>query len=376
MPRRYHRAERLSNFQKACPLHAGALFWTEREDSMADFLTYEELMKRGASPKWWEPKLDRAVFQNIMKRNDYRAFLSHGLYFLILAAAGYVSAYLYSRGSLWCILAFFVYGALFGMCNSRVHESLHGTPFKTVFWNEIVYFLTSAMEFRCPLSTRWSHMIHHSYTIITGTDLEILAPRPARFWKIFLDFFYLNSLFFSLIPTLVQHSLGIPTESARRVAPESEFRKFFWSSRLILGVHLAVVALAIVLHSWLPVLLFSLPRLYGGWLIWALIFAQHAGLAENVLDHRINTRSIHLNPILSFLYMHMENHTEHHIYPNIPFHALARFRREIDDQMPPACTSLWNAYREIVPAILKQRHDTNWFIKREIPKSTKSRGRS
>ena len=336
---------------------------------MADYLTYEELRKKGAPPKWWEPEMERAVFKDLMKRNNYRAFLSHGLYFVILAAVGYLSAALYVRGSLWCILAFFVYGSLFGMCNSRVHESLHGTPFRTVFWNEIVYFLTSAMEIRCPLTTRWSHMIHHSYTIITGTDLEILAPRPAKMWKLFLDFFYLNSVIFFLIPMLVLHSLGIPTETARKVAPEAEFRKLFWSSRFTVVVHLAVIALAIVLHSWLPVLLFSLPRLYGGWLIWALILAQHAGLAENVLDHRINTRSIRLNPVLSFLYMHMEHHTEHHIYPNIPFHALARFRREIDSQMPPACTSLWDAYREIVPALWKQRHDTRYFIKRKVPKS-------
>jgi len=340
---------------------------------MAKSLSYEDLMKSGAPPTWWEPKIDRAVFRDLLKRNDDKAFLSHGLYFLILAAVGYLSAVLYTRGSLWCIPAFFVYGTLFGMCNSRVHESLHGTPFKTVFWNEIVYYFTSAMEIRCALTTRWSHMIHHSYTIITGTDLEILSPRPAKMWKLLLDFFYLNSLVFSLIPTLVLHSLGIPTESARRVAPQSEFRKLFWSSRFTPGVHLAVIALAIVLRSWLPVLLFSLPRLYGGWLIWALILAQHAGLAENVLDHRINTRSIRLNPILSFLYMHMENHIEHHIYPNIPFHALARFRRVIDAQMPPTCTSLWDAYREIVPALMKQKHDPRHFIRRKVPGS---RGRS
>jgi len=80
-----------------------------------------------------------------------------------------------------------------------------------------------------------------------------------------------------------------------------------------------------------------------------------------------------VTPILSFLYMHMENHIEHHIYPNIPFHALARFRRVIDAQMPPACTSLWDAYREIVPALMKQRHDTSHFIRRKVPGS---RGRS
>ncbi len=192
---------------------------------MADYRSYEELVKRGAPPKWWEPRLPRAVFRDLMKRNNYRAFLSHGLYFVILAAVGYLSAALYVRGSRWCILAFFAYGTLFGMCNSRVHESLHGTPFRTVFWNEIVYFLTSAMEIRCALTTRWSHMIHHSYTIITNTDLEILAPRPAKMWKLVLDFFYLNSVIFFLLPMLsAAENVSLPLLEAGNSRAERERR--------------------------------------------------------------------------------------------------------------------------------------------------------
>ena len=39
------------------------------------------------------------------------------------------------------------------------------------------------------------------------------------------------------------------------MVPPAEFRKVFWSSRFTLFVHLAVIALAIVIHSWLPILL-------------------------------------------------------------------------------------------------------------------------
>ena len=209
-------------------------------------------------------------------------------------------------------------------------------------------------------------MIHHSYTQLTDTDLEIQAPRPVKIWKILLDLFYLNALRFQA-RTLTLHSLGIPTKEARHTVPESEFPKIFWSSRFTVAIHLGVIALAIVLKSWLPILLFTLPRLYGGWLIWVLILAQHSGLAEDVLDHRLSTRSIRLNPFLSFLYMHMENHIEHHLYPNIPFHSLRRFRQIVDAQMPAACTSLWAACREMVPALWRQRRDAGYFIRRQLP---------
>ena len=39
---------------------------------------------------------------------------------------------------------------------------------------------------------------------------------------------------------------------------------------------------------------------------------QHAGLAFNVKDHRVNTRTVILNPILSWLYIKLEYHIEHH----------------------------------------------------------------
>ena len=86
-----------------------------------------------------------------------------------------------------------------------------------------------------------------------------------------------------------------------------------------------------------------------------------------MLDHRLSTRTIRLNFFLSFLYMHMEYHTEHHLYPNIPFHALAGFRKAIDSQMPLVNNGLLGAYREIVPALRRQRHDADYCIKRELP---------
>jgi fatty acid desaturase len=332
---------------------------------MTGFLPYEEAKKRYPPPDWWTPKIDRSVLRDIMRRNNYRAFISHGLYFALMIVVGYAATMTYGRTP-WAILVFFVYGTLFGMSNSRVHESLHGTPFKTSFLNEIVYFVSSCMELRGTLITRWSHMIHHSYTSLAQSDTEIQAAPPVKMWKIVIDFFYLNSAYF-LLKTMLMHTIGIPTSVAKRVVPRDQLWKVFWADRACLAVHLAVIVLAVALHSWLPILLFTLPRLYGGWLIWALILAQHSGLQMEVLDHRLSTRTIRLNPFFSFLYMHMEYHTEHHLYPNVPFHGLARFRREIDAQMPRANKGLWETYREMVPALWKQRRDAKYFIRRELP---------
>jgi hypothetical protein len=39
----------------------------------------------------------------------------------------------------------------------------------------------------------------------------------------------------------------------------------------------------------------------------------------------------------------------------------------IKDQCPPAYRGLWASYKEIVPALLKQRKDPSWFVRRPLP---------
>jgi hypothetical protein len=44
-------------------------------------------------------------------------------------------------------------------------------------------------------------------------------------------------------------------------------------------------------------LFFPPQRLSGGWFHQLFSLTQHAGLAEKVRDHRLNTRTVQLNPV-------------------------------------------------------------------------------
>jgi fatty acid desaturase len=166
---------------------------------------------------------------------------------------------------------------------------------------------------------------------------------------------------------MVLHALGRPTRMARRVVTEAEWPALFWAARGALLLWLVPIALSVAMKSWLPVLLFGLPRFYGGALVWLFVVTQHAGMATDVTDHRLNCRSLRLNPVLSFLFMNMESHTEHHVYPNVPFHALPRLRRLMAPHMPPPYRGLWGAWKEILPALRAQRRDPRYFVRRELP---------
>ena len=109
--------------------------------------------------------------------------------------------------------------------------------------------------------------------------------------------------------------------------------------------------------------------MYGGWLALYFGLTQHAGLAEDVLDHRLNCRTVYMNPIFRFLYWNMNYHVEHHMFPTVPYHALPALHEEVKADMPAPYNGLWEAYREIIPAVLRQRKDPSYFVKRELPAS-------
>jgi fatty acid desaturase len=157
--------------------------------------------------------------------------------------------------------------------------------------------------------------------------------------------------------------LGIPSIAARAAVLEEEFNKMYWWSRAVLMLYLITIGIAIYTGSWLPLLYFGLPRYYGGFVQSAMIFLQHAGLKQDVWDHRENSRTIYMNPILGFLYMNMQYHVEHHIYPLIPFHQLPKLHEKIKDQLPTPYKSVWVAYKELIPVLLRQikdpKHDIN-----------------
>jgi len=94
---------------------------------------------------------------------------------------------------------------------------------------------------------------------------------------------------------------------------------------------------------------------------------QHAGLAENVLDHRLNCRTVYMNPISRFIYWNMNYHLEHHIFPLVPYHALPKLHKLIKDDCPPVYPSIYAAWKETLPSLLRQVKDPTYYVKRKLP---------
>ena len=332
-------------------------------------LTGEEskrAIERGlAEADWYQSPVPRATMRKLLERRDGPALRDTVLWFGLLIGFGALTCWLWP--SWWAVLPYLCYAALYASTSdSRWHESSHGTAFKTDWMNNTLYEIASFMVMRESVVWRWSHTRHHSDTIIVGRDPEIVAPRPPDLAGLALGFINYG-VYPKYFRSIISHSLGRMSEDEKTYIPASEFPKISARARIYVILYLGVIALSIATGSILPILLVGGCNLFGSWLMPIYGYTQHAGLAENVLDHRLNCRTIHMNPVNRFLYWNMNYHVEHHMFPLVPYHALPRLHEAVKADMPEPYPSLWSAWKEIVPALLRQVKDPAFHVKRRLP---------
>ena len=58
----------------------------------------------------------------------------------------------------------------------------------------------------------------------------------------------------------------------------------------------------------------------------------------------------------------MEYHCVHHMYPTIPSYNLDKLHNHLKDQLPKAKKGLIDAYKDIIPTLLKQKEDSSYHL--------------
>ena len=318
-----------------------------------------------AAAEWYHSEVARKDMKELMKRADQPAMRDTVVLFgamLLFAGAGIAL-----WPSVWSAPFWLAYGVLYGSAmDSRWHECSHGTAFKTRHYNDWLYQIASFCMIRNPVTWRWSHARHHTDTIIVGRDPEIAILRPPVFFRLILNFFGVFDTITGLRRMLRNASGRLHPEEATWI-PEQEQPKVIRVARVWLAIYAAVIAAALGCHSPLPLMLIGLPRLYGAWHHVMTGLLQHGGLADNVIDHRLNSRTVCMNPVSRFIYWNMNYHVEHHMFPMVPYHALPALHQKIRHDLPAASPSIAAGMREMWPALRRQLADEEYFIKRQLP---------
>jgi fatty acid desaturase len=169
----------------------------------------------------------------------------------------------------------------------------------------------------------------------------------------------------------IQLSLGqFENDWQRTLFPDSKparRREMINWARILLVGHTLIIAQAFVTGWWMLPVLITFAPFYGGVLLFLCNNTQHVGLQDEVEDYRLCTRTIYLNPIVQFLYWHMNYHIEHHMYAGVPCYKLQRMHKAIKHELPYTPNGLYETWRIIIGIMRRQKVEPTYEFVPDLP---------
>ena len=231
-------------------------------------------------------------------------------------------------GSWWVVPVFVAHGIiLWGFGYAGQHEFGHWTVFRSRALNDAFGHLASFPRFYAHNYQRFFHFAHHRHTKVADQDPELLVQEPWNFMG-YLKFVAGLALWIALIRNVVEHAFGHAPELFLR---EKERRIVIREARLYLLGYAALIALSIYFESWAALIYVWGPMLVTTAFYRLYVAAEHHGLpnGRGVIG---STRTTRAGPILRWLMWQMPYHTEHHLFPGVPFHKLGALSRELRER--------------------------------------------
>lgn len=258
-------------------------------------------------------------------RSDGAGFLRLATHLgAIASGAALVQA---SIGTAWLIPAMLLQGLTLVSLFAPVHECIHATAFRTRRLNQAVGWMVALPTLLNADFYRHFHMAHHKYCQDPARDPELQPPPPPGRASYLLRISGLP-YWRARIQQLFAMALG--RFEAFDFIPEGDRAAVRRSVLLMLGVYAAILAASIATGSLAALYFWILPVLLARPFLQLYLLSEHTGCSADD-DVLRNTRTtLALWPIRLMMW-NMPFHTAHHLYPQIPFHALPKAQALLAD---------------------------------------------
>lgn len=272
---------------------------------------------------------DHRVLVASLSADERRALLEQSDAPALNRAALHVAAIAFF--TLWIVLgwpgwwlAMLPQGILLVFLFTAMHECTHKTAFKSDWLNGIICWTAGLVLIIAPNWFRYFHLAHHRFTHDPDQDPELATPKP-RTRKQY--FWYLSGLpvWRSLLRALVTNALGRGTDT---FVPERGRVKVRREARLMVTFYTALAALSVAQETALLLWIWLIPLLIGQPFLRLFLLPEHAG-CKHTSDMLSNTRTMFTARLVRLISWNMPYHTEHHVYPAVPFHKLPDFHQRI-----------------------------------------------
>ena len=204
-----------------------------------------------------------------------------------------------------------------------LHEGMHATLFAGRRANRWVSVALGGCVLISFTAYQVLHLRHHTYLgdERDPDDYNNYSRSPRVVWMLHYVRLAAGAFLYVLLIPFLARRYGTAMER-RRVFEEYCVLACAWS------LAFALVPTPVLVHTWL------LPLVLVGYMTNIRGFTQH-GLTD-AHDPLLASRSMHPNPVVSFLLLNENLHLEHHLFPEIPSYSLGRLRKLIEPNLPRA----------------------------------------
>jgi fatty acid desaturase len=262
--------------------------------------------------------LPRETIRALSRRSDARGALQLGTHLGLLVATGLLVWA--SRGHSWLAAALLLHGIVLVFLFCALHESIHRTAFESRALNDAVAWVCGALLILPPSYFRLFHFAHHRHTQDRARDPELAVSAPATpagyWWRVSGLPYWRERL-----RTTLRHALtGRVTEP---FVPAARATQVVREARILWGCYLGIAAVSLYLQRTDVLIYWIVPVLLGQPFLRLFLLAEHTGCGFDD-DMLANTRTTYTNAAVLLLTWRMPYHAEHHSFPSVPFHRLAR----------------------------------------------------
>lgn len=283
------------------------------------------------------------TLRRLYARSDAQGALRLAIHGVLLAAGGGL-VYL-AWGTWWLAPAWLLHGIVVMALFAPMHECVHYTAFRSRRVNDVVAFLCGAAIGTSAVYYRHFHLAHHRYTQDPVRDPELIAtpePRtPGQYLRRALGYDYWRIRLGQLwrLPLGRFEGLDFIHPAAR-----SEIVR---GSRRLVALYVVIAGASLVSGSWAVVIYWLAPALFGNLPLRLYLMAEHTGCSHDDDAFR-NTRTTLAHPFVRLLMWNMPYHAEHHLFPNIPFHALPATHALLRDRLAVVAPSYAATHRALL----------------------------
>ncbi len=264
----------------------------------------------------------RTTLRTLTERSNAKGLAHLALHLGVIAATG--ALYAVAFGTAWLFLAAWAYGTCLVFLFAPLHETIHGTAFRSRWLNRTVSAACGWILVLPPRYFRAFHFEHHRHTQDPERDPELATP-PPRTWREYLWRLTGVPYWMDQVCAITRHAAGHVTESW---IVSSERARIVLEARLFLAGYATLGAVSAATASTLLIWGWIVPVLLGQPMLRLYLMAEHTG-CPNSPDMLENSRTVHTNALVRFLAWNMPFHVEHHEYAAVPFHALPRLHAEL-----------------------------------------------